>query len=244
MKFLGRVAFLSPALILGLSMGFSGTTLGQEQAQTAANTDASGSLAELQKEVRELKQMVLQLQQETTASRGEITRLREELSAQYRGTTPLPEAQSAAEQSLPQATAPTVLEQRLDHLEESQDLLSGKVDEQYQTKVESASKYRVRLSGIVLFNLFGNQGSVDNQDVPTWAVSPDTRGIGSGAHDANSCNSPVAPGADSSSRPNASAHVVTTVSGWPVGSPRLSRSGRRCPNNARYPARRSPAATV
>ena len=37
-------------------------------------------------------------------------------------------------------------------------MLTGKVDDQYQTKVESASKYRVRLSGIVLFNLFSNQG--------------------------------------------------------------------------------------
>ena len=34
----------------------------------------------------------------------------------------------------------------------NEQLLSGKVDDQYQTKVESASKYRVRLSGIVLFN--------------------------------------------------------------------------------------------
>src|ERR1039458_6979416 len=41
-------------------------------------------------------------------------------------------------------------------LEEEYQLLSGKVDDQYQTKVESASKYRVRLSGIVLMNLASN----------------------------------------------------------------------------------------
>ena len=52
-------------------------------------------------------------------------------------------------------------------------LLSDKVNEQYQTKVESASKYRVRFSGIVLFNLFGNSGYPDNQDVPTWVLRPD-----------------------------------------------------------------------
>ena len=54
-------------------------------------------------------------------------------------------------------------------LEEEYQLLSGKVDDQYQTKVESASKYRVRLSGIVLMNLFSNQGVVDNIDLPTLA---------------------------------------------------------------------------
>lgn len=54
-------------------------------------------------------------------------------------------------------------------LEEQFELLSGKVDDQYQTKVESASKYRVRLSGIVLLNMFSNQGVVDNIDMPELA---------------------------------------------------------------------------
>jgi hypothetical protein len=35
--------------------------------------------------------------------------------------------------------------------------------------VESASKYRIRLTGIALFNLFSNQGTVDNMDVPELA---------------------------------------------------------------------------
>jgi hypothetical protein len=59
--------------------------------------------------------------------------------------------------------------ERLSKLEEEYDLLTGKVNEQYQTKVESASKYRIRLSGIVLFNLFGNNGSADSSDVPSIA---------------------------------------------------------------------------
>jgi outer membrane murein-binding lipoprotein Lpp len=54
-------------------------------------------------------------------------------------------------------------------LDEEYQLLSGKVDDQYQTKVESASKYRMRISGIVLMNAFSNQGVVDNIDVPTLA---------------------------------------------------------------------------
>ena len=54
-------------------------------------------------------------------------------------------------------------------LEEEYELLSGKVDDQYQTKVESASKYRMRISGIVLTNLFSNQGTVDNADLPMLA---------------------------------------------------------------------------
>jgi outer membrane murein-binding lipoprotein Lpp len=56
-------------------------------------------------------------------------------------------------------------------LEEEYQLLSGKVDDQYQTKVESASKYRLRLSGIVLMNLVSNQGVVDSIYLPTLAYA-------------------------------------------------------------------------
>jgi hypothetical protein len=60
-------------------------------------------------------------------------------------------------------------EEPIQKLEEEQQLLNAKVDEQYQTKVESASKYRVRLSGIALLNMFGNRGGVDNIDFPSIA---------------------------------------------------------------------------
>ena len=62
------------------------------------------------------------------------------------------------------------LEDRVASLEESSQLLNSKIIDQYQTKIEAASKYRIRLSGIVLLNVFGNHGSVDNQDFPTWAI--------------------------------------------------------------------------
>ena len=58
-------------------------------------------------------------------------------------------------------------------IEEEQQLLNAKVEEQYQTKVESASRYRVRLSGIVLLNLFNNRGGVDNPEFPSLARSRD-----------------------------------------------------------------------
>src|SRR5581483_11675179 len=58
------------------------------------------------------------------------------------------------------------LRQHLASLQEQLDLLNAKIDEQYQTNVESASKYRVRLSGMVLFNMFSNRGTVDNIDYP------------------------------------------------------------------------------
>ncbi len=128
----------------------------------------SDSLGELKSQVRELKEMVLQLQQQTTASRAEIVHLREELES---SRTPLAYGSGVDEQAQPHAgVTSSTLDERVGALEGNQQLLSGKINEQYQTKLESASKYRVRFSGLVLFNLFSNSGTVDNQDVPTTAL--------------------------------------------------------------------------
>jgi len=127
-------------------------------AQAPGDKTVTTSLNELQSEVRELKDLVQQLKQETAASRAEMTRLRQDL-----------ESERASKSA---TTSDTQVDARVGHLEDDQQLLSGKVDEQYQTKVESASKYRVRLNGVVLFNLFSNQGTVDNMDVPTLAYHP------------------------------------------------------------------------
>jgi hypothetical protein len=53
--------------------------------------------------------------------------------------------------------------------EEDQQLIDGKLNDLYQTKVESGSKYRLRLSGIVLLNMYDNRGVVNNQDFPQVA---------------------------------------------------------------------------
>ena len=126
-----------------------------------AMTDA---VRQLQDEVRELRNAVVELRSEAGQYRAETEQLRKELEA--RG--PATEALAANSGSATSATAP--LTERVTSLEESSELLTSKVDDQYQTKVEAASKYRLRLSGIVLLNLFSNRGYLDAQDVPTWAI--------------------------------------------------------------------------
>lgn len=53
--------------------------------------------------------------------------------------------------------------------QEQLELLDSKLDEQYQTKVESSSKYSVRMSGMILLNAFTNRGANDNIENPTFA---------------------------------------------------------------------------
>jgi outer membrane murein-binding lipoprotein Lpp len=63
-------------------------------------------------------------------------------------------------------TGPQAIGDRIDKIEEEQQFIDAKVNDQYQTKVESGSKYRLRLSGMVLLNLYDTRGAVDNQDFP------------------------------------------------------------------------------
>ncbi len=86
------------------------------------------------------------------------------------GTFP-PKAQSAGDSSKGD------LQQRISKLEDDQELMNDKIIEQSQTKVESGSKYRVRLSGLVLLNTAVTRGSVDNLDVPQIAGPPEAPGV-------------------------------------------------------------------
>jgi Skp family chaperone for outer membrane proteins len=131
-------------------------------------------------EVQELRSIVQELRQENEASRAEMKQLREQMEKMQAvleklTATPAPQNQTASSNQ-PQTNAQSQsqknaqVEARIDKLEETQALLNDKINEQYQTKVEAASKYHVRLSGIVLMNAFSNHGGSDNFDFPDYAV--------------------------------------------------------------------------
>ena len=142
-------------LLSGSINGWTQTTSSPAAQPSDAMTDA---VRELQAEVRELRTAVVELRSEAGQYRAETEQLRKELQA----------TRGASATAAPNGVTP--LEERVSSLEESSQLLSSKVDDQYQTKVEAASKYRVRLSGIVLLNLFSNHGRMDSQETPTWAI--------------------------------------------------------------------------
>jgi hypothetical protein len=159
------------------------------------NTSVSDSVRELREQVRELQAAVAGMRSDWQQARAETAELRHELDEFRAGAAPRTAVlrDAVAKSGNPtdilenvlHGSAPQDQEQgqkedqkeaqkKSEHaasLDEEYQLLSGKVDDQYQTKVESASKYRVRLSGIVLMNLFSNHGSVDNIDLPTLAYA-------------------------------------------------------------------------
>jgi hypothetical protein len=178
-----------------VSVAQESTNRPQPASVNPPNTSVSDSVRELREQVRELQAAVAGMRSDWQQARAETAELRHELDEFRAGAAPRTAVlrDAVAKSGNPtdilenvlHGSAPQDQEQgqkedqkeaqkKSEHaasLDEEYQLLSGKVDDQYQTKVESASKYRVRLSGIVLMNLFSNHGSVDNIDLPTLAYA-------------------------------------------------------------------------
>jgi hypothetical protein len=142
-------------------------------AADAADKGLAESVQELRQQVQELRSAVVEMKSEAAQYRAQSEELRKELEIIRTRPSPGELGRSAEEVSgsLPAAAANGPEEPRVASLEETTQLLESELRGQYQTKVESASKYRVRLSGLVLLNLFTNRGYVDNLDFPTYAAS-------------------------------------------------------------------------
>ncbi|HXX18276.1 MAG TPA: hypothetical protein VEJ46_02635 [Candidatus Acidoferrum sp.] len=164
--------FVELAILLAV-----GATVVQAQSagkheQSTSNDKINESLQDLQSQVAKLKSLLVELRDEVARSHAETAELRHEFetaraeSNAHGVSDAIPPIGSATSARAEDAQS---LAQRVTKLEEDQNLLSSKVDDQYQTKIESASKYRVRFSGIVLFSLFDNVGAVDNEDFPALA---------------------------------------------------------------------------
>jgi hypothetical protein len=178
--------FLRWAMLAGL-LGSTWPAAAQQAVAPAGSppdTSLSDSVRELRQQIQELQAAVAEIRSEAQQYRTETAELRRQLESVRAAAAPqtarVAESAAPAEPSSyelasgtpPAAPHPEVQQAgRSATLEEEYQLLSGKVDDQYQTKVESGSRYRVRLSGIVLLNLFSNRGTVDNIDYPVLAFA-------------------------------------------------------------------------
>jgi len=134
----------------------------------------------------EVTSALSQTQQMLERSLVEIQRLRTEIDA-LRAQTPgaataVPAAETAGIQNAPAVLDhPTVAgsgtpPDDLKTLHEEVDALQSEIKQHDQTKVETASKYPLRVTGLALFNAFSNAGVVDDVELPTFALQ---RGPGS-----------------------------------------------------------------
>jgi hypothetical protein len=112
-------------------------------------------------DIAQLGRELQQTRSELAESKREIQELRqslEELRRKIQGESP---NQTASTSSNEPTTAAA---------DQDVGFLAAKINELHQDKVESASKYPVKLSGLILFNSYWNDGILDIQDLPSMAL--------------------------------------------------------------------------
>lgn len=111
-------------------------------------------------DVAQLSQQLQQTRAELSESKRQIEELRqslEELRRLVQSGHPEPAPQNVSEPSAAAA-------------DQDVGFLAAKIGELHQDKVESASKYPVKLTGLILFNSYWNKGILDIQDLPSMAL--------------------------------------------------------------------------
>src|SRR5262249_53231875 len=93
---------------------------------------------------------------EMEQKRAELQALRAQLAPTHAGEEP--------------GQAATALQTSVQQLQEQTEVLQAEVKQHDQTKLESLSKYPVRISGMLLFTSQLNGGNVDDIDVPLIAL--------------------------------------------------------------------------
>jgi len=131
-------------------------------------TDSAAKLARLRADLDQTRSQLADSVQQMDELRKRVDELQQKL-ADKSSDSPAQTADNAA------TDVPTVAD-----ADQDPQFLAAKVNELHQDKVESGSKYPVKLSGLVLFNAFSNSGTVDMTDVPNLAF-PTSPGIPAGS---------------------------------------------------------------
>ncbi|MBO0910260.1 MAG: hypothetical protein J2P13_00595 [Acidobacteria bacterium] len=141
----------------------------QAPPRRADDQELANSIQELRSEIEQLRGAVSELRSEADQYRAENQQLRKELEG-IRASAQPTRPQEPASAGQPGSRPDSAGEQSVSSIEDTTQVQQSQLRTLYQTKVESASKYRLRVSGLVLLNLFRNNGGVDDQDVPTYAT--------------------------------------------------------------------------
>ncbi|MFN7927359.1 MAG: hypothetical protein U0Y68_05340 [Blastocatellia bacterium] len=127
-----------------------------------------------QEEARRAREQNTELQQRLVQNTEELARLRQAVAA-----LGVQVAEGKVEPSRPPApappaapVAPAISQTEFDTLKEQVEVNTAQLKEHSQTKVESDSKMRVKLHGMILANTFLNTNDSSQNDVPLFAPVP------------------------------------------------------------------------
>lgn len=129
----------------------------------------------LSRQIESLNQAVARLQAQMEQSQRQLEALRDQLNqlrrqAAVAGARPTMPSPPGSTQVSPAVNSPDSAAASIQDLRERQTMQAAEIATQEQAKVESASRYPVQLSGLVLFNSFVNTGGTDIAATPTLAL--------------------------------------------------------------------------
>ena len=128
--------------------------------------NAASATESVQSQVDRLAEMVNREQAALESSQRQIEELRHqvaELQGQLVGT------RQAPQQTQDEAVAR--LNAEVENIREQQQVQQSEIATHQQDKVESASKFPVKLTGLILMNTFVNTAAVDIPQSPTWRLA-------------------------------------------------------------------------
>ncbi len=175
-------SLLFPACLLGQASDGDEKLAGQVQSLSESIRQARSELSESRAEIRELRMVVEQMRNQLSeltqaASASPPQAIRRRSEGNRSGESDADEkTRTISAQSSPNEPRSAAISQ------DDWELLNAKVEEQHQDKVESGSKFRLKLSGLLLMNALTTSGQVDNLDLANVALPrTDTASRGSTA---------------------------------------------------------------
>lgn len=150
------------AAMFSLLLAFSAPLTAQtNDPVTVTDVTPQESLVSLQRQLQQTQEQLSRSEDEIRELRTMMERMQQQVSALSAGKASPPTDAQTANQPGNQIPAPT---------SDDWQMLTAKVEEHQQVKVESASKFRLKLSGMVLLNAFSTAGTVDDLDLPELAL--------------------------------------------------------------------------
>ncbi|MES2390282.1 MAG: hypothetical protein V4555_01475 [Acidobacteriota bacterium] len=150
--------------IMTLSL-LSATSIAAQQSPDPADPK---SISDIEHRIDTLTEALTQTQKALQDSLLEIQRLRTELNAIKRSQQGTASLAVTTPPALETTATPTSGE--LEAIHEQLDMLAAQVKQHDQIKVETASKYPLRVTGLALFNAYNDAGVVDDSELASYAL--------------------------------------------------------------------------
>jgi len=148
--------------ILAVLLAVPAIRLPAQSAQPSISAQIQQLTAAMERTQAQLKQS----QQQLDEMRTQLAALQQQMQPQQGATA----STSAADPVTPAADQPQSQSAELENIRERQVMQEAQIATHDQTKVESESKYPVKITGLLLFNGFVNTHAVDMPATPTVAV--------------------------------------------------------------------------